>query len=92
MTRTGAHVPQRTCLGCGRKAPQGQLLRLVLQGDVVTPDRERLRPGRGAYICPRQECAMRLRRGKRSHRVFKRSLPAGAWEGFFAWPEIAALP
>ncbi|MBA4358626.1 MAG: DUF448 domain-containing protein [Desulfovibrio sp.] len=92
MSPSQAHAPMRTCLGCGRKAPQAELLRLVLQGGVVTPDRGRLRPGRGAYICPSRECAQRLGRGKRSHRVFKRPLPSGAWDGFFAWPEIAALP
>ncbi len=61
------HVPQRTCIGCRRKAPQGSLVRLlVVDGEV----RVSLGPGagRGAYVCASPKClagvAARGRLGK----------------------------
>lgn len=46
--------PVRTCAGCGRKAPQRELLRFAAVDGVLTPGR-RL-PGRGAYTCRRLVC------------------------------------
>jgi N utilization substance protein A len=43
--------PVRTCVGCGRKAPQSRLLRFVSSDGVLTPDPRRRLPGRGAYTC-----------------------------------------
>lgn len=44
------HVPERTCVACRRKRPQGELLRLTR-----TPEgwqwQEGARSGRGAYVC-----------------------------------------
>jgi uncharacterized protein len=44
--------PVRTCIGCGTKKSQGELLRVVAapEGGVVV-DRKRRQPGRGAYLC-----------------------------------------
>jgi predicted RNA-binding protein YlxR (DUF448 family) len=84
--------PVRTCVACGRKSSQGELLRLALDQGRVEPDPRRRLPGRGAYICPRRECAQRLWRGRGKGRPFKVSLGEGAWLGFLEKPEIAALP
>ena len=43
--------PVRTCVGCGRKAPQSELLRFVAKAGALTPGREE--PGRGVYTCRR---------------------------------------
>lgn len=44
------HVPERTCVACRRKGPQGEFLRVTKVGGVWM-----LRPGhrvgRGAYVC-----------------------------------------
>jgi hypothetical protein len=48
------HVPQRTCLGCRRRRPAGELVRARVTADghgVWGPAAARL-PGRGAWICP----------------------------------------
>jgi predicted RNA-binding protein YlxR (DUF448 family) len=47
-------APVRTCVGCGRKAPQPELLRFVARdGSLVqSPNGE----GRGAYTCRRLAC------------------------------------
>ncbi len=61
-------VPIRTCAGCGRKAPKGELMRFaVLAGEL------RLEPkaaGRGAYTCVRRSCFERAI----SQRAFARIL------------------
>ena len=49
--------PVRTCLGCGEKRPQQELLRFVAgrEGRILLDKKGRL-PGRGAYCCPDQKC------------------------------------
>jgi uncharacterized protein len=60
--------PIRSCIGCGRKAPQGELLRFVAKdGRLVastTPT------GRSAYTCRRLACFERAV----SRRAFNRAL------------------
>ena len=46
--------PVRTCAGCGRRAPQPELLRFAAVDGVLTPGRAL--PGRGAYTCRRLDC------------------------------------
>ncbi len=46
--------PTRTCAGCGRKAPKGELIRFVEQDGVLTPGATA--PGRGVYTCRRLQC------------------------------------
>jgi predicted RNA-binding protein YlxR (DUF448 family) len=46
--------PIRTCTGCGRKAPQEELIRFVAREGALTPGPHA--PGRGAYTCPRLQC------------------------------------
>ena len=60
--------PVRTCAGCGRKAPQEELLRFVARhGSLVPGARE---PGRGVYTCRRLLCFERAR----TRRAFARTL------------------
>ena len=47
-------APVRTCAGCGRKAPQAELVRFVVQsGELLHAPKG---PGRGAYTCRRLVC------------------------------------
>jgi predicted RNA-binding protein YlxR (DUF448 family) len=46
--------PTRSCVGCGRKAPQSELIRFVARDGVLAPGRGQ--PGRGAYTCRRLAC------------------------------------
>jgi len=60
--------PIRSCIGCGRKAGQSELLRFVAKNGVLastTTD-----PGRGAYTCRRLACFERAL----SRRAFNRAL------------------
>jgi len=47
-------APTRTCTGCGRKAPQAELIRFVAHDGVLTAGAHA--PGRGAYTCRRLQC------------------------------------
>jgi predicted RNA-binding protein YlxR (DUF448 family) len=60
--------PTRSCIGCGRKAPQGELLRFVAKDGVLVPGLNE--PGRGAYTCRRLSCFERAV----SRRAFNRTL------------------
>lgn len=62
--------PTRTCVGCGRKAPQRELVRFTAPTGVLEADGGRRLPGRGAYTCPRLSCFERAA----SRRAFARTL------------------
>jgi uncharacterized protein len=62
--------PERTCVGCGRKAPQRELARFVAPDGTLRLDRGRRSPGRGAYVHPRLSCFERAA----DRRAFSRTL------------------
>jgi uncharacterized protein len=61
------HIPVRTCAGCGRKAPQADLVRFHAAAGALRPGAG---PGRGAYTCRRLACFERAT----SRRAFNRTL------------------
>jgi predicted RNA-binding protein YlxR (DUF448 family) len=61
-------APIRTCAGCGRKAPQNELIRFVAQEGELTPGANE--PGRGVYTCRRLQCFERAT----ANRGFARTL------------------
>ena len=63
------HVPIRTCAGCGRKAPQAELVRFVEREGRLT-SAARGATGRGVYTCRRLACFERAA----SRRAFARTL------------------
>jgi len=62
--------PERTCVGCGRKAPQRELVRFVAPDGTLRLDRGRRSPGRGAYVHARLSCFERAA----DRRAFSRTL------------------
>ncbi|MCW2812534.1 MAG: hypothetical protein JWP61_2992 [Friedmanniella sp.] len=42
--------PVRTCVGCRRRGPKADLVRLVWRDGAVVPDPRQRHPGRGAYL------------------------------------------
>jgi len=53
--------PVRTCVGCRRRAPASELVRIVGTAHrdgvtVLVPDPTRTRPGRGAHLHPDPAC------------------------------------
>ncbi len=66
-----AHGPVRTCLGCMRKRPKEELIRLGLDSETgrVAQDSKGQMHGRGGYAC--KECLPNLRLNKRIQRAFR---------------------
>lgn len=65
-------VPIRTCAGCGRKAPQAQLLRFTAPNGVL--DYAPRGPGRGVYTCRRLACFERARERRAFNRTLRRTV------------------
>jgi uncharacterized protein len=61
-------VSVRTCAGCGRRAPQDELLRFVARDGELIPSAKG--PGRGVYTCRRLACFERAA----ARRAFNRTL------------------
>ena len=53
-------IPMRQCLGCREMKPKRELIRVVRspQGEISL-DFHGKKPGRGAYLCPNQDCLER---------------------------------
>ena len=60
--------PVRTCAGCGRKAPQAELLRFSARDGALAASPHG--PGRGVYTCRRLACFERAN----ERRAFSRTL------------------
>ena len=71
--RTSARAcPERTCVGCRKRAAKKDLLRIAVVGDVCVPDPRGTLPGRGAYLHPDTACfdlAVRRRAFPRAYRT-----------------------
>ncbi|MDX3247730.1 YlxR family protein [Streptomyces sp. ME18-1-4] len=70
-THAGA-CPERTCVGCRKRAAKTELLRIVAIKDACVPDPRGTLPGRGAYLHPAPVCLDQAVR----RRAFTRALRA----------------
>ena len=64
--------PIRSCVGCGRKAPQSELIRFVAERGWLVPGERK--PGRGAYTCRRLSCFERAVARRAFNRTLKRTV------------------
>ena len=64
--------PERSCVGCGRKAPQAELLRFGAVNGRLTVGRTV--PGRGVYTCRRLVCFERAVASRGFNRVLRRTV------------------
>ncbi|WP_188827769.1 YlxR family protein [Nocardia camponoti] len=60
----------RTCIGCRKREPSADLLRIVAQGNALVADPRRRLPGRGAWLHPVSACLSSAER----RRAFGRAL------------------
>ncbi len=69
-------IPMRMCLGCQEMKPKKELIRVVRTPEcVIDIDLGGKRSGRGAYICPREECLSRAIKTKRLEKTFQQPVP-----------------
>jgi predicted RNA-binding protein YlxR (DUF448 family) len=66
--------PIRTCVGCGRKAPQRELVRFVAPNGLLERDEGRRAPGRGAYTCGRPVCFERAVAARAFSRTLRKTV------------------
>ena len=64
------HRPQRTCLGCGSRDDQKNLIRITIaaDGELITDPGGY---GRGGYLHHRHDCWQAFVRRKNTHRAFR---------------------
>lgn len=68
--------PQRMCIGCREMKEKKELIRIVKNKEnQVSFDETGKLPGRGAYVCKKQECFEKARKNKGFERAFKNPLP-----------------
>jgi uncharacterized protein len=65
-------VPERTCAGCGRKAPQHDFIRFTAQAGSLVAGRTE--PGRGVYTCRRLACFERAADRRAFNRVLRQTV------------------
>ena len=71
----------RTCVGCGEESPKRTMIRVVRAPDgVVRLDPTGKAPGRGAYVCAREECVLRARKRDALARSLKVSVERALYE------------
>ncbi len=76
-----AHIPERTCLACGRKADKPDLLRIACNKDGhITVDLQQRLPGRGAYVCRALTCGKLLKKRKGLHHGFRRPVATEVYD------------
>ena len=65
-------LPERSCAGCGRKAPQSELVRFAARAGRLVSGRTE--PGRGVYTCRRLACFERAASSRGFNRVLRTSV------------------
>ena len=74
-------VPMRMCVGCRQMKPKKQLLRVVRSAEGhVNIDKTGKAHGRGAYICPFENCLENAIRTRAFERTFESKLDASVIE------------
>ena len=74
------HVPERTCVACRTSRPKRHLVRVVRAADgIVEVDRTGRKAGRGAYLCPAQECWRLAKTRKSLDQALSVAVTAEAW-------------
>ncbi len=79
MSQGKRHIPERTCVACGRKLPKWELVRIVrtVEGNVEI-DLGGKKSGRGVYLCRSKRCwetALRRDRKNRLAWALKTEIP-----------------
>lgn len=68
-------IPLRMCTGCREHKPKKELIRVVRSPEgEVSVDLTGRKPGRGAYICRKEECLRKAQKSKQLERVLEVSM------------------
>lgn len=74
-------MPMRQCTGCREMKLKKDMIRVIKtnEGEILI-DATGRKNGRGAYICPNQECLASARKNKGLERSFKMAIPAEIYD------------
>ena len=69
-------IPLRTCIACKEEMPKRDMLRIVrnAEGEIRLDFSGKL-PGRGAYICDKEACIVKLRKYRLLNKNFSCDVP-----------------
>ena len=74
-------IPLRKCTGCNEMKNKKEMIRIVRdQEGNFSLDFNGKKPGRGAYICPSNECLTKAQKNKGLERSFKAAVDPGIYE------------
>ena len=74
-------IPQRQCLGCREMKNKKDLIRVVRSPEgEISLDFKGKKPGRGAYVCPQEDCLKRARKSRALERAFSAQIPPEVYE------------
>ena len=69
-------VPMRRCVGCGEMKSKKELLRIIRTAeDEILLDATGKKNGRGAHLCPNEECFKKAVKAKGLERSLKMAVP-----------------
>ncbi|MDY6029829.1 MAG: YlxR family protein [Acidaminococcaceae bacterium] len=68
-------IPQRKCLGCNEMKDKKSLVRIVRSPEgEISLDLTGRKNGRGAYVCPSEECITKAVKEKRLERALEKQI------------------
>jgi predicted RNA-binding protein YlxR (DUF448 family) len=69
-------IPMRQCLGCREMKPKRELVRVVRSPEgEVSLDFKGKKPGRGAYVCPCDDCLKKAVKTRALDRALEVKIP-----------------
>lgn len=76
-------VPMRQCVGCRELKGKKDLIRIIrTENDEIQVDVTGKKNGRGAYICPNQDCLDKAVKNKGIEKSLKMSVPKEIFQEF----------
>lgn len=74
-------IPLRQCIGCGEMKSKRDMIRVIRtqEGEILL-DATGRKNGRGAYLCPSEECLKKAVKNKGLERSFKMAIPKEVYE------------
>lgn len=74
-------MPVRMCVGCQEMKNKKEMIRVIKTPEgTFMLDAIGKKNGRGAYVCPSEECLQLARKNKGLERSFKQAIPAEVYE------------
>ena len=77
------------CVGCRRRKPQAELLRLVAEGGLAVPGAGK--PGRGCWLCRDEGCARKALKTGQIPRALKGKAEAPEAAALLGWIGLRSL-